>query len=147
MKPTIGQRAADAVAASVGSWTFLIAFNIGMAVWCAVNLALGSAAFDPAPFIGLNLLLSWLAGVQAPVIMISQNRQEEIGRETQLAILRLLQAQQNVMQQQIDHIATSNELLAQTKKAVSHLLKLAEAQGVMLEQILEEVEEDGSESA
>lgn len=142
MKATLGQRAADTVAASVGSWTFLIAFNIGMAIWCAVNLALGSAAFDPAPFIGLNLLLSWLAGVQAPVIMISQNRQEEIGRETQLAILRLLQAQQHVIQQQTDHIATSNELLAQTKKAVSHLLKLAESQGVMLEQILEEVEDE-----
>lgn len=142
MKATLGQRAADTVAACVGSWAFLIAFNVFVTAWCGVNALLGASAFDPYPFILLNLVFSWLAGVQAPVIMISQNRQEEIGRETQLAILRLLQAQQHVIQQQTDHIATSNELLAQTKKAVSHLLKLAESQGVMLEQILEEVEDE-----
>lgn len=147
MSGTLGQRAADLAARHIGSWAFLIAFNVFVALWCGINALLGGRAFDPYPFILLNLVFSWLAGVQAPVIMISQNRQEEIGRETQLAILRLLQAQQHVMQQQNDHIATSNELLAQTKKAVSHLLKLAEAQGVMLEQILEEVEEDGSEPA
>lgn len=142
MKATLGQRAADVVAAAVGSWAFLIAFNVFVTAWCGLNALLGSSAFDPFPYILLNLVFSWLAGVQAPVIMISQNRQEQIGRETQLAILRLLQAQQHVMQQQIDHVATSNELLVQTKKAVSHLLKLAESQGVMLEQILEEVEDE-----
>ena len=142
MNGTLGQRAADLAAKHIGSWAFLIGFNLFVGLWCAINAFLGGHAFDPYPFILLNLVFSWLAGVQAPVIMISQNRQEEVGRETQLAILRLLQAQQHVIQQQTDHIATSNELLAQTKKAISHLLKLAQSQGVMLEQILEEVEDE-----
>lgn len=146
MSGTLGQRAADLAAKHIGSWAFLIAFNVFVAAWCAINALLGASAFDPFPYILLNLVFSWLAGVQAPVIMISQNRQEEVGRETQLAILRLLQSQQHVISQQADHIATSNELLAQTKKAISHLLKLAESQGVMLEQILEEVEDESNAS-
>lgn len=79
---SFGQRSADYASAKIGSWAFLIVFNTMMAIWIALNVYAGPKAFDPAPFIGLNLVLSWLAGIQAPLIMISQNRQDEIQKET-----------------------------------------------------------------
>ena len=72
---TFGQRLADHVASFGGSWAFLISFGVVIAFWMAINVA-GLAGFDPYPFILLNLLLSCLAAVQAPVIMMSQQRQE-----------------------------------------------------------------------
>ncbi len=74
-KSTFGERLADGVAAFGGSWRFLILFAIALGAWVVVNLVTGHAAPDPYPFIFLNLLLSMLAAVQAPVIMMSQNRQ------------------------------------------------------------------------
>lgn len=74
-KATFGQRLADGVAAFGGSWTFLMSFGVVLAGWVGANLLLTQAAPDPYPFIFLNLLLSMLAAVQAPVIMMSQNRQ------------------------------------------------------------------------
>ncbi len=74
---TLGQRLADHVATFGGSWTFLLLFAAIMCLWITVNsIALLGRPFDPYPFILLNLLLSCLAAVQAPVIMMSQNRQE-----------------------------------------------------------------------
>lgn len=74
---TFGERLADVIASFGGSWTFLICFAGAMAIWIVVNtLILAARPFDPYPFILLNLLLSCLASVQAPVIMMSQNRQE-----------------------------------------------------------------------
>lgn len=74
---TFGQRMADKVAEFGGSWTFIVAFCLFLAAWILMNLGLGFAhdAFDPYPFIFLNLLLSTVAAIQAPVIMMSQNRQ------------------------------------------------------------------------
>jgi uncharacterized membrane protein len=74
---TRGQRLADQVAAVGGSWGFIIGFGITMAVWMSANtLILGMDAFDPYPFIFLNLMLSLLAAIQAPVILMSQNREQ-----------------------------------------------------------------------
>ena len=73
---TFGERIADAVARFGGSWTFIIAFGVTLVVYTAVNVVLRGAAWDPYPFILLNLFLSMLASVQAPVIMMSQNRQD-----------------------------------------------------------------------
>ena len=73
-KSTFGQRLADSMAAFGGSWTFLIGFAAALAIWVGFNL-LSLSAPDPYPFIFLNLLLSMLAAVQAPIIMMSQNRQ------------------------------------------------------------------------
>lgn len=73
---TIGDRLADAVARFGGSWRFIIAFGVVLAAWVAVNIILVSRAWDPYPFILLNLFLSMLAAVQAPIIMMSQNRQD-----------------------------------------------------------------------
>ncbi|HSM84652.1 MAG TPA: DUF1003 domain-containing protein [Candidatus Limnocylindrales bacterium] len=73
---TLGQRIADRVAAFGGSWTFILIFGVFMLVWVVLNTAaLFSRHFDPYPFILLNLFLSMIAAMQAPVIMMSQNRQ------------------------------------------------------------------------
>lgn len=78
---TFGERLADRIAAFGGSWTFLICFGVFLAVWIAINSAvLLWRPLDPYPFIFLNLILSCLAAIQAPVIMMSQNRQEEKDR-------------------------------------------------------------------
>ena len=75
-KYTLGQRAADAIAKFAGSWAFIFSFIGVMVVWMIVNVLLAARAFDAYPFILLNLVLSCIAAVQAPLIMMSQNRQE-----------------------------------------------------------------------
>jgi CRP/FNR family cyclic AMP-dependent transcriptional regulator len=73
---TFGERLADRVAAFGGSWTFIIFFGVTLVAWVAINSTLiAKRPFDPYPFIFLNLILSMLAAIQAPVIMMSQNRQ------------------------------------------------------------------------
>jgi CRP/FNR family transcriptional regulator, cyclic AMP receptor protein len=73
---TWGERVADAVVRVGGSWAFIIAFGLVAAVYTVINVKMGLKAFDPYPFILLNLILSLLAAIQAPVIMMSQNRQD-----------------------------------------------------------------------
>lgn len=75
-KITFGQKAADAVARFAGSWAFIFSFIAVMVVWMVMNVLLAAKAFDAYPFILLNLVLSCIAAVQAPLIMMSQNRQE-----------------------------------------------------------------------
>src|SRR5262249_27744579 len=76
-KLTFGERLSDRIAEFGGSWSFLITFGAVLLIWIAVNgVLLVTHAFDPYPFILLNLILSCLAAVQAPIIMMSQNRQE-----------------------------------------------------------------------
>ncbi len=78
---TLGQRWADKVATFGGSWTFIIIFFAILAIWVVLNVwVLNEKPFDPYPFIFLNLVLSCLAALQAPIIMMSQNRQEEKDR-------------------------------------------------------------------
>ncbi len=77
---TMGERTADSVASFGGSWTFITIFMVFMVVYTAINVVLGSGAWDPYPFILLNLFLSMLAAIQAPVIMMSQNRQDKKDR-------------------------------------------------------------------
>jgi len=73
---TFGERVADMVASLGGSWTFIITFLVLLVIYSIVNVRLGGRAWDPYPFILLNLILSMLAAIQAPVIMMSQNRQD-----------------------------------------------------------------------
>ena len=73
--PGFGDRMADRVARIGGSWGFIGAFALFLGLWAGLNLAFAAGAFDPYPFIFLNLILSMLAAIQAPVIMMSQNRQ------------------------------------------------------------------------
>ena len=77
---TLGQRAADAIAQFAGSWAFIFSFTGVLIAWMVVNVILAAKAFDPYPFILLNLVLSCVAAIQAPLIMMSQNRQEEKDR-------------------------------------------------------------------
>ena len=77
---TLGQRAADSIARFAGSWAFIFSFTGVLILWMAVNALLAARAFDPYPFILLNLVLSCVAAIQAPLIMMSQNRQEEKDR-------------------------------------------------------------------
>lgn len=80
-KLTFGQRASDAVARFAGSWAFIFSFIAIMVIWMVLNIVLKDKAFDAYPFILLNLVLSCIAAVQAPLIMMSQNRQEAKDRE------------------------------------------------------------------
>ena len=78
---TLGQRAADGVARFAGSWGFIIIFFLMLLLWIAVNTVFLVKPFDPYPFILMNLVLSCIAAIQAPIIMMSQNRQEEKDRQ------------------------------------------------------------------
>jgi CRP/FNR family transcriptional regulator, cyclic AMP receptor protein len=73
---TVGERVADHVARFGGSWTFIISFGVLMLIYTGINILMHAKAWDPYPFILLNLFLSMLAAIQAPVIMMSQNRQD-----------------------------------------------------------------------
>jgi CRP/FNR family cyclic AMP-dependent transcriptional regulator len=109
-KLTFGQRIADAVAAFGGSWTFIGVFCGMMAIWMGTNFILGDTeAFDPFPFILLNLMLSTTAALQAPVIMMSQNRQSTkdkllaqndylVNLKAELGIQQLLKNQAEMLQ-------------------------------------------------
>ena len=106
-KLTFGQRVADRVATFGGSWTFIGLFSFFMAVWMTVN-AVRDRSFDPFPFILLNLMLSTVAALQAPVIMMSQNRQSskdkmlaqndyEVNLKAEIEIARMLKGQAEVL--------------------------------------------------
>jgi CRP/FNR family transcriptional regulator, cyclic AMP receptor protein len=93
---TMGDRLADGVARFGGSWAFIIAFGVTLVAWVAVNVVLATRAWDPYPFILLNLFLSMLAAVQAPIIMMSQNRQDAKDRlrsELDFAVNRKAEAE------------------------------------------------------
>jgi CRP/FNR family cyclic AMP-dependent transcriptional regulator len=77
---TLGERIADGVASFGGSWTFIILFGFALIIYTAINHELGGKAWDPYPYILLNLFLSMLAAIQAPIIMMSQNRQDKKDR-------------------------------------------------------------------
>ena len=78
---SLGERLADGIARVGGSWAFIVSFLLFLVVWTLINtIFLASRAFDPYPFVFLNLILSMLAAIQAPIIMMSQNRQAERDR-------------------------------------------------------------------
>jgi len=79
-KMSLGDRMADDIAKFAGSWTFIIIFLLCLFLWIIINVIMAKNAFDVYPFILLNLMLSCIAAIQAPVIMMSQNRQEKKDR-------------------------------------------------------------------
>lgn len=115
---TLGERLSDKVAAVGGSWTFIICFSLTMLGWMLINtdvLAHFGMAFDPYPYIFLNLMLSTLAAIQAPIIMMSQNRQAakdrlaasldfEVNLRAELEIMRLHEKIDQRIQQRLDQI-------------------------------------------
>lgn len=107
---TFGERLADRVAAIGGSWSFIIGFGVFLAAWAILNtVVLAARAFDPFPFIFLNLMLSMLAALQAPIIMMSQNRQEAKDRlrsENDYRVNLKAELEIRHLHEKIDHILT-----------------------------------------
>ncbi len=128
---TWGERIADKVADFGGSWTFIILFFAFLLVWMGINIfAMAQKPFDPYPFILLNLILSSLAAVQAPIIMMSQNRQESKDRiRSQYDYQVNLKAELEIRQlhEKIDHL-----IMHQGQK----ILELQQIQTEMLEQLM-----------
>ncbi len=133
-KLTTGQKLADKVASFGGSWTFIIFFFSFMFVWILINIwFLASKAFDAYPFILLNLLLSCLAAIQAPIIMMSQNRQEDKDRkraEHDYKINLKAELEIKLLSEKIDHL-----IIHQNRK----LLEIQEVQTDYLEDVMKVV--------
>ena len=104
---TLGERLSDHLAKFGGSWTFLILFAAFLAIWMLINSRRGTEPFDPYPFILLNLILSTIAAIQAPIIMMSQHRQEAKDRLRSLNDYRVnLKAELEIrhLHEKIDHL-------------------------------------------
>jgi len=103
-----GARVADKIAQFGGSWSFIIWFGVSLVVWIAANTAIAFwRPFDPYPFILLNLALSLMAAIQAPVIMMSQNRQEDrdrIGAENDYQVNLKAEMEIRLMNEKIDQL-------------------------------------------
>ena len=128
---TLGQRVADHVAGFGGSWTFIISFGCFIFVWITANIIfLANKGFDPYPFILLNLILSCIAALQAPVIMMSQNRQEEKDRERakkDYMVNLKSELEIRMLHEKIDHLIIHQQ---------QELLEIRKAQLQMLEETL-----------
>lgn len=124
---TIGERLADKVAQFGGSWTFIMAFFLMLAVWMATNVLTATRAFDPYPFILLNLILSCIAAIQAPIIMMSQRRQEAKDRRRSENDFRVnLKAELEIrhLHEKIDHLLNRQwERLAEIQTLQIELLQ------------------------
>lgn len=127
---TFGQRLADRVAEFGGSWTFIMSFGAVLLTWTMVNLALLNHAFDPYPFIFLNLLLSMVAAVQAPLIMMSQNRQAAKDRQAAAHDYEVN------LKAEIEIMALHEKLDQMRTEQITTLLKAQETQIEMLTQLL-----------
>ncbi|PWW03488.1 putative membrane protein [Hoeflea marina] len=125
---TIGDRAADKVAQFGGSWTFILSFAVVLVIWMMLNVTgLLFAAFDPYPFILLNLVLSCIAAIQAPVIMMSQRRQETKDRlraENDYKVNLKAELEIRQLHEKIDHqLAHQWERLAEMQQLQIELLE------------------------
>jgi len=131
---TTGQRLADRIATFGGSWTFIICFFSFLLIWMLINTwVLVTRPFDPFPFILLNLMLSCLAAIQAPIIMMSQNRQEQKDRqraEHDYKINLKAELEIKLLSEKIDHL-----LVHQNKK----LLEIQEVQVDYLEDLMRQL--------
>jgi uncharacterized membrane protein len=131
---TLGQRMADKIASFGGSWTFIITFFSFILLWIAVNIwILTVKPFDPFPFILLNLILSCLASIQAPIIMMSQNRQEQKDRqraEHDYKINLKAELEIKLLSEKIDHMIVNQN---------KNLLEIQEIQTDYLEDLMKEI--------
>ncbi|HKK42848.1 MAG TPA: DUF1003 domain-containing protein [Bacteroidales bacterium] len=131
---TVGQRFADNIAAFGGSWTFIGIFFAFIVLWMSVNVyILATKPFDPYPFILLNLILSCIAAIQAPIIMMSQNRQEQKDRqrsEQDYKVNLKAELEIKLLSEKIDHL-----IVHQNKK----LLEMQEIQTDYLDDLMNEI--------
>jgi uncharacterized membrane protein len=135
---TTGQKISDKVASFGGSWKFLILFGIFMLIWITVNAFwLANKGFDPYPFILLNLLLSCVAAIQAPVIMMSQNRQEDKDRargKKDYMINLKSELEIRTLHEKVDHFIQDQQ---------QELLDIQKIQLEMMDELLREVRKPG----
>ncbi len=133
---SIADKISDRVAEFGGSWRFIISFLLFIVIWMAINVfCLSNKGFDPYPFILLNLILSCVAALQAPVIMMSQNRQEQKDRQRSMHDYQVnLKAEVEIQQlhEKLDHL-----MMHQNQR----LLEIQQTQVDMLEQLVEKLEE------
>lgn len=128
---SLGERVADRVAAIGGSWSFIIGFGLVLLGWIVLNSLLLAHAFDPYPYILLNLCLSCLAAIQAPVIMMSQNRQAAVDR---------LHAQNDYevnIKAELEILQVHEKLNQLREQDWATLVELQNRQILMLQQLLE----------
>ena len=132
---TRGQKIADKVASFGGSWTFIISFGVFIFIWISANVFwFLNKGFDPYPFILLNLILSCIAALQAPVIMMSQNRQEEKDRERakkDYMINLKSELEVRTLHEKVDHFVMVQQL---------ELIEFQKVQIEMMEDILKKME-------
>lgn len=133
-KTSLGQRLADRVASFGGSWTFILSFAGFLFIWIVINaFFLANRSFDPYPFILLNLILSTLAALQAPVIMMSQNRQEEKDRERSkkdYMINLKSELEIRMLHEKLDHLITHQQ---------HELIEIQKVQIEMMNDIMEKI--------
>ena len=122
---SLGQRAADSIAKFAGSWAFIFSFIAVMVGWMAVNVILGTKAFDAYPFILLNLVLSCIAAIQAPLIMMSQNRQEAKDRQRAENDFKVNLKSELI----IDDLHKKMDLIIENQKKINHRLDMLEQTG------------------
>jgi uncharacterized membrane protein len=127
---TFGERVADKVAEVGGSWSFIIAFGVFLAVWMAINSLVLAKAFDPYPYILLKLCLSCLAAIQAPIIMMSQNRQTTADR------LRAENDYQVNVKSELEILQVHEKLNQLREQDWASLVELQNRQIEMLQQLL-----------
>lgn len=131
--PTFGERLADRVAEFGGSWTFISIFGGFLVGWAILNSGiLGANAFDPYPYIFLNLMLSMLAAIQAPIIMMSQNRQTTRDRMTMIRDFEVnLKSEASIdgLHKRMDHLTwellSDLDMIKQSHKSLAQQLKNA----------------------
>ncbi len=136
---TFGQQIADKVADFGGSWTFIISFGVFLLIWISINVFwLANKGFDPYPFILLNLILSSLAALQAPVIMMSQNRQEDKDRERarrDYMVNLKSELEIRMLHEKLDHLIINQQ---------QQVLEIHTAQTEMMNDILRRLENNES---
>jgi uncharacterized membrane protein len=136
---SVGQKVADKVASFGGSWKFIISFGVFILIWISINAFwLINKGFDPYPFILLNLILSCLAALQAPVIMMSQNRQEEKDRERSrkdYMINLKSELEIKALNEKIDHFLMDQQ---------QELMELQKVQIDIIKDILKHVEKENN---
>lgn len=120
---TRGQKAADRVAATVGSWWFIIIQSVILTAWGILNVTAWVRHWDPYPFILMNLVLSLQAAYTAPVIMMSQNRQAERDRLEAHNDYQINQQTEEEVRAILEHLAAQNEVLEELHRNVNELKK------------------------
>lgn len=129
---TLGERVADKVAEFGGSWTFIISFFVFLGIWILINV-LKLVGFDPYPFILLNLILSCLASIQAPIIMMSQNRKESKDRmrsENDYKVNLKAELEIRILHEKLDHLINSQN---------RRLLEIQQLQMDLMEDLAREI--------